>query len=118
MGIHMLRRNGSCTGVARMDGLLGVRYLVTVRHADSGVGGVTVANLSPRQHAIARLAAAGATARETARELGISPHTVRQHLKVAYRALGVSNRVELARAMDSDGAHPPIGDRSLSCPVR
>ena len=100
-GIHTLHGHGCCTGVVRMDGPLGVRYLVTVRVTEVGVGGVAVADLSPRQHAIARLAADGVTAREMARALGISAHTVRQHLKVAYRALGVSSRVELARTMVS-----------------
>jgi DNA-binding NarL/FixJ family response regulator len=55
--------------------------------------------LSPRQHAVAELAACGATAPEIARELGIGPHTVRQHLKVVYRELEVGNRIELAERL-------------------
>jgi DNA-binding CsgD family transcriptional regulator len=68
------------------------RYLVFVHPRDNF-------NLSPRQLEIAEYAAAGATAREIASTLGISPHTVRQHIKDAYRMLGVSSRVELVRAI-------------------
>jgi DNA-binding CsgD family transcriptional regulator len=68
------------------------RYLVFVHPRENF-------NLSPRQREIAEYAAAGATAREIAATLGISPHTVRQHLKDVYRTLGVSSRVELVRAI-------------------
>jgi DNA-binding CsgD family transcriptional regulator len=85
--------------MVRMEGPLGHRVLVTLSSHGSkendGLG-----TLSPRQREVARYAAVGATATETAVQLGISGHTVRQHLKVVYRALGVSNRVELARALD------------------
>lgn len=57
------------------------------------------ARLTPRQLEVCELAATGATAEEVARHLGISPHTVRQHLKMAYQELGVANRVELAQAL-------------------
>ena len=55
--------------------------------------------LSPRQREVATYACAGATSREIAETLGISVHTVRQHLKDIYRVLGVCGRVELARLM-------------------
>jgi DNA-binding CsgD family transcriptional regulator len=57
--------------------------------------------LSPRQLAVAGYAAVGATAEEIGRAVGISAHTARQHLKAAYRQLGVRNRVELAHALDA-----------------
>lgn len=41
------------------------------------------------------------TSKDIARELGISPHTVDQRLRVATRALGVSSRIEAARALAS-----------------
>ncbi|MDH3202702.1 MAG: helix-turn-helix transcriptional regulator [Myxococcales bacterium] len=59
--------------------------------------------LSPRQYEIAEYAAAGATASEISRILEISAHTVRQHLKEAYRRLQVGNRVELSHALESRG---------------
>lgn len=56
--------------------------------------------LTPRQREVAELASVGATAIQMAAHLSISPHTVRQHLKAVYRALGVANRVELAAALE------------------
>lgn len=60
--------------------------------------------LTDRQREVAELASHGATVDEVAAHCGISPHTVRQHLKHAYRKLGVANRVELARALRLLGA--------------
>lgn len=56
--------------------------------------------LTTRQREVSVLAARGATAQEIADHLGRSLHTVRSHLKATYRALGVSNRVELAHALE------------------
>ena len=55
--------------------------------------------LSRRQLEVAELAAVGATVDEIASTLEIAANTVRHHLKAAYSTLGVSNRVELARAV-------------------
>jgi DNA-binding CsgD family transcriptional regulator len=63
--------------------------------------------LSPRQYEIAEYAAAGATASEIARLLEISVHTVRQHLKEAYRRLQVGNRIELGRALEAGARQRP-----------
>jgi DNA-binding CsgD family transcriptional regulator len=68
-----------------------------------------LARLSGRRREVAELAAAGATAKEVAEELGISPHTVRQHLKVVYRDLGVASRVDLARLVESESAPRTLG---------
>lgn len=62
--------------------------------------------LSPRQYEIAEYAAAGATASEISRILEISVHTVRQHLKEAYRRLQVGNRVELSHALEARAQTP------------
>lgn len=62
------------------------------------------AALSPRRREIAEYAAAGATAKEIAQALGISPHTVRQHLKSVYRQLRVASRLELARVLEDPDA--------------
>ncbi|MDH3728707.1 MAG: LuxR C-terminal-related transcriptional regulator [Myxococcales bacterium] len=67
--------------------------------------------LSPRQYEIAEYAAAGATASEISEILQISIHTVRQHLKEAYRRLQVGNRVELSHALESrtqPAQRPPV----------
>lgn len=55
--------------------------------------------LTPRQREVCELAAAGATVPEISVYCAISTHTVRTHLKSAYRRLAVSNRVELARVL-------------------
>lgn len=39
------------------------------------------------------------TSKDIARELGLSPHTVDQRLRVAIRTLGVASRVEAARLL-------------------
>lgn len=51
--------------------------------------------LSPRELEVARRAAAGATAREIAAELYLSPRTVEHHLANAMRKLGISSRRQL-----------------------
>jgi len=56
-------------------------------------------DLSPRQRRVAAYAAAGANAFEIAEDMGLSPHTVRDHLKVIYRTLGVSSRAALAKRL-------------------
>jgi DNA-binding CsgD family transcriptional regulator len=53
--------------------------------------------LSPQQWRAAELAAAGATVKEVASAMQVSPRTAEAHLGVAYRVLGVSGKVELRR---------------------
>ncbi|MFI0449371.1 ATP-binding protein [Actinomadura sp. 6N118] len=55
------------------------------------------ASLTPQELQVARLAATGATNRDIAAQLLISPRTVGQHLYNAFPKLGVSTRAELAR---------------------
>lgn len=68
------------------------------------------ARLTQRQYEVGDLVAAGATVGEAARHLGITPNTVRAHLRTIYRILGVCSRVELARALPLvvSSSHPPI----------
>lgn len=55
--------------------------------------------LSQRQAEVVVLVAEGQTNREIAYRLGITEQTVKNHVTGALRALGVRNRVELARRL-------------------
>lgn len=51
--------------------------------------------LTPREEQIVRMVAEGLPNSEISKELGVSPHTIKNHLYRIYEKLGVSNRVEL-----------------------
>lgn len=53
--------------------------------------------LSPREAEIIWLLAKGLTRKEIARSCALSPHTVADYTRSAYRKLGVKNRVQAAR---------------------
>lgn len=57
----------------------------------------TSIRLSSREREIVASLANGATAKEIARDLAISFHTVRSHIRNIYIKIGVCNRVELMR---------------------
>jgi DNA-binding CsgD family transcriptional regulator len=58
--------------------------------------------LRPRERTILNLYAEGLSAEEIARVLIISPHTVRTHVKNAFRRLGVHSRAEAADLVHTD----------------
>ncbi|MFE0079570.1 helix-turn-helix transcriptional regulator [[Kitasatospora] papulosa] len=62
-----------------------------------------LAALTPQQQRIARCVAEGATNREVAVRLSVSPRTVDHHLRNVFAALGVRSRTELARLLDRGG---------------
>ena len=85
--------------------------------------------LSAREREVLTLIASGATNREIAERLYLSPHTVKEHASSLYRKLGVKNRAEAARGAPSGSAspaerqppdastmHPPVG--GLRAPAR
>jgi DNA-binding NarL/FixJ family response regulator len=61
------------------------------------------AKLSSREREVVRLIAAGATNREIAERLYLSPHTVKEHASSLYRKLGVKNRAEATRRAERLG---------------
>jgi PAS domain S-box-containing protein len=67
--------------------------------------------LTPRQREILTLIASGLSTAEVARELTLSPETVRNHLRNAFAELGAHTRVEAIAAAQRLGllAAPPLG---------
>jgi DNA-binding CsgD family transcriptional regulator len=65
--------------------------------------------LTPQQQRIARCVAQGATNREVAIRLSLSPRTVDHHLRNVFALLGVRSRVELARLLDREERNPAGG---------
>jgi DNA-binding NarL/FixJ family response regulator len=59
--------------------------------------------LSDREREVLALIASGATNREIAERLYLSPHTVKEHASALYRKLGVKNRAEAARSAERLG---------------
>ena len=53
------------------------------------------------------LIGAGATNREIAERLFLSPHTIKDHTTALYRKLGVRNRAEAARKAEQLGLGGP-----------
>lgn len=72
-----------------------------------------IARLSEAQRACLRRVLAHQTSKDIARELGISPHTVDQRLRVAAKTLGVAGRIEAAKLLaaheqDVPDAYQPL----------
>ncbi|MEU6392614.1 LuxR C-terminal-related transcriptional regulator [Streptomyces sp. NPDC046939] len=59
-----------------------------------------LSSLTPQQLRIAHCVAEGATNREVASRLSVSPRTVDHHLRNVFAQLGVRSRLELARLVD------------------
>ncbi|MFI6015219.1 AAA family ATPase [Streptomyces sp. NPDC051243] len=61
-----------------------------------------LARLSPQEREVVRLAATGATNREIATQLFLSPRTVGHHLYRAFPKLGITSRTELPQLLPQD----------------
>jgi two-component system response regulator DesR len=62
-------------------------------------------NLTDRESEILRLIASGATNREIAAALYLSPHTVKEHTSRLYRKLGARNRTDAVQRAQRMGLH-------------
>ena len=60
--------------------------------------------LPPRHWRVAQLYASGSSHKEIAKELGLTPSTVRTYLQHAYVHLGVSNKVGLQNKLQNRSA--------------
>ncbi|MET4921504.1 LuxR C-terminal-related transcriptional regulator [Streptomyces sp. PSRA5] len=69
---------------------------------ESVAGSGPVDPLTAQQRRVARCVAEGATNREVAARLSVSPRTVDHHLRNVFAVLGVRSRTELARLLDRD----------------
>jgi putative nucleotidyltransferase with HDIG domain len=89
---------GELHSMAR-DGELDVRavdaVLTSAGHRRAG-GAPGPAGLTPRELEVLALAARGATTRQIARQLGITPKTAGNHIEHIYTKIGVSSRAEAA----------------------
>jgi ATP/maltotriose-dependent transcriptional regulator MalT len=68
---------------------------------DHGPQELTPQELTPQELAVAHLVASGATNREAAEELVVSPKTIEYHLGNIYRKLAVRSRTQLAVRLNS-----------------
>ena len=90
--------------LAVMDGETVIRKAAALpTHASPSMEQDPVASLSPRQLDVVRHIAHGLSNKEIARELDISPFTVRIHVSAALRTLGLSNRSALASFASARG---------------
>jgi DNA-binding CsgD family transcriptional regulator len=67
--------------------------------------------LTPQELQVALLVADGATNKEAAATLFVSPKTIEAHLLRVYRKLGIRSRAELVRRMLGEQSQAPVGGR-------
>jgi DNA-binding CsgD family transcriptional regulator len=94
---HIFQRSGAETWAARARAELRAAG-ETMDDADRPVSG-PLDELTAQQLQIARLVAGGATNREIAAQLVISPRTVDGHLRNIFARLGIRSRIELAHLL-------------------
>lgn len=97
-GVHQFMSGGLRHRLVRLDGGGGERLLCTVQPLEAVRMRADVV-LTPRQREVAAEAIVGHNVPQIATTLGVSAETIRKHLRLIYRRLGVHNRVQLARAL-------------------
>ena len=97
--LHMMEAAGASADAARVSRRLRERGAVRTRLRHEVLH--RRLTLTPAEERVVAMVAAGASNRETAAMLFLSPNTVASHLRRAFRKLGVRSRVELTRALAS-----------------
>ncbi|MEV0145385.1 MULTISPECIES: LuxR C-terminal-related transcriptional regulator [unclassified Nonomuraea] len=92
--METFRRLGAEPWARRAHGELRAAGETAARPESDALGALT-----PQELRIARLVAAGASSREVAAQLFLSPRTVEYHLYKVYPKLGITSRTELARLL-------------------
>lgn len=87
-----------------------LKRTVPAKDAASSAGALT--KLSPREAAVARLAAEGLADKEIARRLNVTFATVRAHLDNAFAKLGARNRTQLVALLHAANLRPGMRDRT------
>ena len=70
-----------------------------IEHLTASEEGVNLGDLSPRQREILGMVVEGLSNAEIGKRLYLSESTIKQHLRGAYKVLGVSNRTQASRVL-------------------
>lgn len=95
----------SLAGLSRIEERLRTHSLALARTATLELPDMPDALLTalrPREATVLELYAGGGSVEEIAEQLVISPHTVRTHIKLAFRRLGVHSRQEAEKLIRAD----------------
>ena len=95
-----LQASAHSATAARRSGSCEARASHPAAHRPGGPAGTGLESLTERELQLARLVVDRKTNPEIADELFLSQKTVETHLRNIFRKVGVSSRVELARAVE------------------
>lgn len=92
-----------------LSGEIYVPPLMLSAAAAAGAAVAPLEPLTPRQHEVLAALARGLSNKEIGQTFGLSEKTVKVHVGAIFRALGVTNRTQAARAAHAAGLIPPPG---------